>query len=218
MDLRRVSSWVAECLLWPVRLADKCSRIDVVIPEDTRAALQAGQVMVFANHPSLIETFVLRHVLDTVTTQPVWSIADEKLFPKTWFEGFQCIPVSRVVGREALRVNIAACRAQDAILNQKGIVSVYPEGTRTCKTTQRVIKNGREVGVCHNGFLERAQKKGAVLIPVWIEHGRCDTPQGFVTGYCKLFVGSKISLTFGQPLSTQPTPECLAEALLSAGS
>jgi 1-acyl-sn-glycerol-3-phosphate acyltransferase len=186
----------------------------------TQSALENGNVMVFANHPSLIETFVVRYVLDRVTSGSVWSMADENLFPRKWYAGFQCIPVSRVndvAPRHARRVNAAACRFQDHLLTSKGIVVTYPEGTRTCKAARYHTLADRTVGECHCGLLERAVKKGATLIPLWIDFGNCRTPQGFLRGYGKLLVTQPMTLTFGEPYTGPITPAGIAQALLQAG-
>jgi 1-acyl-sn-glycerol-3-phosphate acyltransferase len=191
------------------------------MPATTQAALQQGNVMVFANHPSYIETFVLRLVLDRVVVSEVWSIADDKLFPSAWYESFRCIPVNRARAFDASharRINMAALRKQDAVLAARGVVVMYPEGRRTCNAQSHIHRKDRRIGTCNSSLLERAQKKtGAALVPVWIDHGDCSAPQEFIRGYQKLFFGPRIKLTFGEPYTGSVTSTGITDALLTVG-
>ena len=207
--------FVARFLWLTVWLAKLLGMVKVTVSEDTLQTLRLGNVMVMSNHPSLIETAVNWVVLDLLTKKHVWSITDEYLFNTKWYTSLRAIPVSRRKNTAARAVNVAAVRHQDAILQTGGIVVVYPEGTRTCKAVEHLFKGERRIGRCDVSLVKRAHKKGAALIPVWVEHGDCAKPQNLWTGYCKLLFGQTITITFGEPYHGEVIGELIAQAILS---
>lgn len=210
-----------ETLRAPLRLANKCGHIVFSLPTNTRSLLCSGKVVVFSNHPSFIETFVLWHVLDSLTRRNIWSIADERLLPDRWLEALQCITVSRDSSpqhRERVHAtNLNAQQKVDDVLLHNDLVIFYPEGTRTCNARTHCCLNDRIVGRCRTGLLRRAQVNGASLVPVYVEHGECETPQGYGQGYVKLLRGETMRLTFGEPYTGPITPDGVAHALLTCG-
>lgn len=211
--------FVAKILLAPVQVAYLLGRIRIIIPESTQRVLQAGNVMVVSNHPSFIETFGMRVALETLSNSAVWSIAADDLFVPQWYEAFQCIAVSRAGDTSAKRTNVKAFRKQDAILTAGGMVVLYPEGTRTVNAREHVLANdGRRIGVCHTDSVKRAQEVGASIVPVWVDHGDCSAPQGFLQGYRKLFFSQPpMTLHFGEVYKGDGSQLSVAEAILAAG-
>ncbi|SRR6056297_3018572 len=224
MVISQLGQLLVGSLRLPIRTADHIGQIAVAMPEETSRLLQSGKVVVFANHPSFIETFVLWHLLDKLFTNHVWTVTDEHLFPKSWVKPLKCITVSRAKTRQgphasvyAQQVNTRAAQQFDRVVNQPGIVVCYPEGARTCNTTRRIQLGSRQVGICQCSLLRRARTQGATLVPVWVDHGDCSSPQGFLYGYWKLLVRQPITLTFGEPYDGPVNPTGIANALLGCG-
>lgn len=220
MNSAQFGRFTARLLLSSMWVAHKCNLIQVHINQDQRLSPQSGGLVVFANHPSLIETIAMRYVLDTLHNGEVWSIADERLLPSAWYDSFQCIPVCRASQNDvrAIEINERAKNISEEIISSGGCIVVYPEGTRTCKALHTVTNSSgtKQVGVCRDTFLKLAAALGVTLQPTWIEHGNCSTPQGFVKGYLKLLRGIPIVLRFGSNHTQPVTPESIAAALLAA--
>lgn len=189
-----------------------------------RNAMRRGGVVLIVNHPSLIETLVLPSLfwwqprVGKPTWRP-WSIADAKLFGKrgAWlYPGFHCVPVHRSACAAA--ENKRAMRRVLEILRSNGVVIVYPEGGRTCKGTVFHTDGSRVVRACDPSIVRIAQRVGATVIPVWVEHGRVTTPESFVYGFGKL-LRCPMTVTFGEAMHTRSpaTTRDVADALLRAG-
>mgnify|MGYP001308734308 CR=1 FL=1 len=214
-----VGKIVAKLLLAPIRVAAWLGLVRVTISAEVHSLMREGKVLVVSNHPSLIETFVLRVVLEQVTSKPIWSVADERLFPSMCFESFQCIPVHRGVSLKARKVNVAAARQQDALLEESAVVVLYPEGTRTAKAlSHQHAADGRRIGQCHTTLARRALDRGAAVVPVWVAHGRSDRPHGYCIGYLKLLFGQAMVVKFGHCFEAEASESALAVAILAAGN
>lgn len=220
MNSVRLGRIVARLLWLSMWIAHKCNLIQVHINPQQHRAIQSGGLVVYANHPSMIETLSLRYVLDTLTDHEGWTVTDERVFPAAWHDALQCVPVCRLasVRDHARRINLQARKMITDILGHGGIIVVYPEGGRTCNAG-RIISDAtgtRQVGACKVTFLKPAFVQGAALQPVWIEHGDCSTPQGFRQGYLKLLQGIPITIRFGQVYPETVSPETITSTLLAA--
>lgn len=84
------------------------------------------------------------------------------------FQGIN-VPVDRQRGAQGGISTILALRR---ILENGGRVLIFPEGTRTFKTTKELrirSKSGKELGKLKDGAAWLALKTGARILPIWVE-------------------------------------------------
>jgi hypothetical protein len=182
--------------------------------------------LVFANHPSLIETIIVPALYWSIVPtgnkyKQVWSVSDARLYPQCLHRGLRIIPVSRTTSRDSKQTNTRALFTIRRVLESGGTVFCTPEGGRTIKG-EHFIKNDfgdKVVRTCHDEILRLARLCGAELVPVWVDHGVITSTENYLSGLVKLLNPSKAPMvvTFGKPFHGEITPETIAEALIKTG-
>jgi 1-acyl-sn-glycerol-3-phosphate acyltransferase len=211
-------------LLTPIWISKWFGRIQVQGHPPPRHTLSSGGTLFVANHPSLIETIALPALLspwhwNKKSAHQPYSVADSRLFGRhsEWlYEHFCCITVHRnelsSTGKSWRTVR--SCLHK---LTNQGRLIVYPEGGRTCKGNEWIHYKHRVVRSCNSTIVKLANHTHATIVPVWIDHGDCSTPQSLLRGYYKLFFQEKLVVTFGSPItfsSAEVTDIEVAQALL----
>jgi CMP/dCMP kinase len=145
-----------------------------------------GPVVVIANHASLLDVFFVGQSLPRMGSY----IGKEELFKipviAACVRGFGAIPVKRGgVGKEMVK-------AVYSVLKRGGLLSIFPEGTRS--------KTGKLTGEYHSGAIQFAHKTDAILIPVGIVGAFDALPLG-----AKLPRRSKIVVNVGKPFEWDRT-------------
>lgn len=215
-----VMSYVYVVLLW---LARSLRLIKVTNLHGAHAAIERGNVLFIANHPSLLETIALPALFwpypwQEKTRHVPYSVADINLFPEKWQRAFRLIAVSRDNTPEALAINSQASRRLMKILKQeKGVVIFYPEGGRTFKGRDFIYNGERIVRIPRTELVSLAARIGAEIVPIWAKHGDCSKERGLLKSYFMLFTGQQMTLHFGAPLTGEVTETSIAQALLGAG-
>jgi 1-acyl-sn-glycerol-3-phosphate acyltransferase len=168
-----------------------------------------GKVLVVANHPSLLEPFVLigmffHEFLFRPFKYGPWSMPDKKNFGGFLFRGFwpRFIFVERGNKREEAK---ALFRAAE-VLNDGGILIVFPEGGRTGSggNCERLSSSSgrRQIRKLENGGALLALRTEALVLPVWIgedvEKVLPNVPGKLFSSFPRFW--RSFSLTLGKPM------------------
>lgn len=218
-------SVLAYILLVPLWIARFFGLIKIEHKEHLNAAARMGKLLIIANHPSLLETIVIPSLIWHYgwrdRRHQVWSVTDEHLFGnRPWlYQAFHCICVSREDTTQAKQRNRAAMLAVTRRLERNGIVVLYPEGGRTCKGSFVCVDGTRSVRSCSPLIVQLAQKRGAIILPLYVTHGTSDRPLTLGASYRKLFWGTPMVISVGQPLQRahEVTDAHVVSGLLGAG-
>jgi 1-acyl-sn-glycerol-3-phosphate acyltransferase len=182
-------------------------RIKVIHPE--RFPRWQKKLIVVSNHPSVLETFLLpflffpEYCLRPFTHTP-WSTPDKKLFYDRWFLFWarpRLIPINRG-DKSELAISVVKIKK---ILDQDGVVILFPEGGRTFKGNKFVFsKTGKRIRELETGIGWLIRKTGALVVPIWVE----GTNRVLPNAPGRLFVlpnlrGGKITIRIGRPLLFQ---------------
>lgn len=214
-----VGKGAAYGLLLPVWISLLFGRISTIGYKPTQQVIRDGNVILIANHPSLIETIVLPAMLSPWRwniKQSPYSIADSQLFGsgRAWlYSSFRCIAVHRNAATGSAAINQRAIRSTLQILRNNGVIIAYPEGGRTCKGTSWHTYQNKKVRSCNVNILTIAHRTNTTVIPVWIEHGLVTQPESLLYGYYKLFFCKKMTITFGTPLSSHQLHTCSGDTV-----
>lgn len=139
---------------------------------------QNGSFVIMANHPSLVEAFLLPVILTPRYLFNLnlffWSLPDGKLFSSrtnlssfiktSLFELGRCIMISR-----SAAYNYQQIRQLYRILSSKESVVIHPEGGRTMKGTCFVHLNGRRVRRIESNAATLVARISGAIIPVFVE-------------------------------------------------
>src|SRR5687768_4338746 len=153
---------------------------DVEVEGDAR--LPEGPVVLAANHRSFMDSIFLALVVD----RPVTFLAKAEYFDRrrtAWiFRSTGQIPLRRGSPKGARQAMAAACE----VLDEGGVVGIYPEGTRS--------RDGR----LHRGNLgpaRRAATSGAPIVPVGlVATDKVQEPEKRLPR-----VGQRVTVRFGTP-------------------
>lgn len=139
-------------------------------------AMRRGRVLIVANHPSLIETFLIPLVFWP------WAMVRLRMFPwslpdKNLFKGFtpahhewlRCIRVGRDDTLESRRLNWSAMKRVMDLFERQQCFVAHLEGGRTAKQPDPVIVGPNRMGRIRNAqVLKAAWKKGAWILPLHV--------------------------------------------------
>jgi len=160
-------------LIWWLRWTGR-----IVLIQENRAleALREGRTIIAANHPSLIEPFVLSTVfISHCILRPdqywPWAMPDRRTFLPSWlwrlYWFFRCITVDRGTrgGHSA-----TALRKAHFVLESGCSLVIHPEGGRTGKGSSHIQKCNRKLRrIPRTPIIRLAQKTEAKILPVWID-------------------------------------------------
>lgn len=178
----------------------------------TISLVRRGRVLIVANHPSLIETFLIPLVFWP------WAMFRLRMFPwslpdKNLFKGFtpehhellRCIRVGRDDTLESRRLNWSAMKRVMELLERERCFVAHLEGGRTSKQAEHVLVGLNRMGKIKNAqVLKAAWKKRAWIVPLHVnmkDDMKWDLP-GFGESLRRLLLSPKcwpIRLEFRRP-------------------
>ena len=140
------------------------------------AYARRGRVLIVANHPSLIETFLIPLVfwpwaMLWLRMFP-WSLPDKNLFkgltPED-HERLRCIRVGRDDTPESRKLNWSAMKRVMEQFDHRQCFVAHLEGGRTSKQAEHVSVGPNRMGRIRNAqVLKAAWKKGAWIMPLHV--------------------------------------------------
>jgi 1-acyl-sn-glycerol-3-phosphate acyltransferase len=174
--------------------------------------VRRGRVLIVANHPSLIETFLIPLVfwpwaMFRLRMFP-WSLPDKNLFKgltPEHHERLRCIRVGRDDTLESRKLNWSAMKRVMEHFERQQCFVAHLEGGRTSKQAEHVSVGPNKMGKIKNAqILKAAWKKGAWIMPLHVkmtDDMRRDLP-GFGESLRRLLLSPKcwpIRLEFRRP-------------------
>lgn len=208
-----------------------------------KTAMAQGPVIIVANHPSLIDTFLVAMVLFpqylTSSRFFVWSMPDEKFFERFLNLRFRsiprvlrCVSVDRDAGRNASARKKAAMEQVVDILRNDHSIVWHVGGGRDCtgKAWEEIERAGVPRRIRKNITSHAArvalQVENCRIVPVYIHMPWADGPLGFGQCLWRLFNPRlpPVTLSFGtpytvtQPLDNLAEQERMKTAILNAGA
>ena len=138
--------------------------------------VRRGRVLIVANHPSLIETFLIPLVfwpwaMFRLRMFP-WSLPDKNLFKgftPEHHERLRCIRVGRDDTLESRKLNWSAMKRVMEHFERQQCFVAHLEGGRTSKQAERVSVGPNKMGKIKNAqVLKAAWKKGAWIVPLHV--------------------------------------------------
>jgi 1-acyl-sn-glycerol-3-phosphate acyltransferase len=174
--------------------------------------VRRGRVLIVANHPSLIETFLIPLVFWPWAMVRLrmfaWSLPDKNLFKgftPEHHERLRCIRVGRDDTQESRRLNWSAMKRVMELFDRQQCFVAHLEGGRTSKQAEHVSVGLNKMGKIKNAqILKAAWKKGAWIMPLHVkmtDDMRQDLP-GFGECLRRLLLSPKcwpISFEFRHP-------------------
>lgn len=139
--------------------------------------VRRGRVLIVANHPSLIETFLIPLVFWPWAMfrlrMLLWSLPDKNLFKgftPAHHERLRCIRVGRDDTLESRKLNWSAMKRVMEHFERQQCFVAHLEGGRTSKQVEHVTVGLNKMGKIRNAqILEAAWKKGAWVMPLHVE-------------------------------------------------
>lgn len=135
-----------------------------------------GRVIIAANHPSLLETFLIPIAFWPIgmifPSFFIWSMPDKRLLPvPDWtHELMRCVRVDRGEGDVARAMNMRALKRMIQLLHRGYSFGIHPEGGRSAKQEKKTSAHGREMGVVKNDSIPKvASLTDARILPVWVD-------------------------------------------------
>ncbi|MCH7591745.1 MAG: 1-acyl-sn-glycerol-3-phosphate acyltransferase, partial [Planctomycetes bacterium] len=130
-----------------------------------------------------------------------WSVADKENYYDPWYwrplRFARLIPIRR--NKEGERSDSTALRKMLRVIQQRQNLMVFPEGTRTAKTTRRHrISGGRALGYFRPGIEFLMRHAASEFLPVWIEGTDKIMPVGSLLP--RLWK-SRITIVVGEPFT-----------------
>ena len=141
------------------------------------AYVRRGRVLIVANHPSLIETFLIPLVfwpwaMFRLRMFP-WSLPDKNLFKSftpEHHERLRCIRVGRDDTLESRKLNWSAMKRVMELFERRQSFVAHLEGGRTSKQAEHASVGPNRMGKIRNGqILKAAAKKGAWIMPLHVK-------------------------------------------------
>lgn len=153
-------------------------------------ALGRGGIIIAANHPSLLETFLIplvfwpRFLFNSRFY--VWSTPDVALFPrglKWMYVLLHCVTVDRNNPRQG----VAGVKRVAELLESGRNVVIHPEGGRTVKGKDFRRFGGRKVRRIRTLVPKIACRADAHILPTYVWMRRVNRPLSFWDGLVRLF-------------------------------
>lgn len=208
-----------------VQLLMLFGRIKVVGLKAALPHVHKGSVVIAANHPSLVEPFVLGGILFPAFVFHMrkcpWSIPDKNFYaPRAhWFTvpALKHIPLIRgdtLSGIAVLKEIVRKLRHGDNII-------IHPEGGRTCKGSRFAWNSSRRMRVIRSNIASCTIVGRGKILPVWIDFYD-ETPESFFSGLWQMMWKRRMIIYFGEvyePNRDETRRErnlTLAEKILSA--
>ena len=158
-----------------------------------------GNVIIAANHPSMLETFLIPLLFFPLYLVSlrffIWSVPDRRLLPRRLRWRFwlgRCITVDRSDRRH----NPNRVQKLSAILGNNGVVVIHPEAGRTSKGEKFIFYGDRHMRSFVSGVPTLARDTGATILPLWISGADIILPVGNIIPH---LTRSQITLSFGTP-------------------
>jgi hypothetical protein len=138
--------------------------------------MRRGRVLIVANHPSLIETFLIPLVfwpwaMFSLRMFP-WSLPDKNLFKgftPEHHEWLRCIRVGRDDSLESRKLNWSAMKRVMEHFDRQQCFVAHLEGGRTSKQPDHVSVGPNRIGKIKNAqILKAAWKKDAWIMPLHV--------------------------------------------------
>jgi 1-acyl-sn-glycerol-3-phosphate acyltransferase len=141
-------------------------------------------LLVVSNHLSLLEPIALiglfaHWYLFNLKYGP-WNIAEKANFKR----GLFCLMETRIifVERGSVSSRVESLRRARAILEDGGIVLVFPEGGRTCscRPGEKLLmgRNGKVMREFKGGAAHLASHTNAMVLPIWVDGTDRVSPNG----------------------------------------
>jgi 1-acyl-sn-glycerol-3-phosphate acyltransferase len=189
------------------------------------AFMRQGGVLVCANHPSLIEPFILAGIFMPAFVFNMkrcpWSVPDKNFFRRSihWLTEpcLRHIPLQRGNTVSGVGVSKAIIKKLQAHEN----IIIHPEGGRTCKGTTFNGDNRRQLRTITSSAAACAVVGRAKVLPVWIDFP-VSAPESMRASFFRLLFQQKMIVHFGRPYlpsrrqSQTQLNQTLAEKILSA--
>lgn len=220
------AQWIIFFLGWLIVLGFRvCGRIQEVGLKEAIANVRKGRMVIAANHPSLLEPFVLGGILFPAFAFNMrkcpWSVPDKNFYPPSlhWFtvSALKHIPLDRGNGTSAIMVLKTIVRR----LRQKDSIILHPEGGRTCKGVRFIEKDGRRMRALSSNVASCTIVGRGEILPVWIDFYD-KTPESFFAGLIRMTFSRRMIVRFGKlhtpnrDHNKRQRNDSLAEAILSA--
>ena len=190
-------------------------------------AVRHGGVIIAANHPSLLETFLIPLVFWPRFLFNhrfyVWSAPDIALFPtglKWLYVLLHCVTLDRTNPRQS----VAGVKQITELLQAGRTIVIHPEGGRTIKGDDFRRFGGRKVRRIRTLVPKIAERVGAHIMPAYVWMRRVDRPLSFWDGIVRLFRRDRtpIVISFARtyrvrsPMQLNVENEKLEKKILSA--
>jgi 1-acyl-sn-glycerol-3-phosphate acyltransferase len=163
---------------------------------------RSGPLIVVANHTSNIDPPLVAAWLQPALGRPLQFLAKEQLFVPV------LRPILRMYGAIVVRAggsDVEAYRAAVTVLRGGGVVSIFPEGTRSLDGVMREP---------HAGVALIAARSGATILPVGISGAhRFLPPRRTLPVY-----GTQMIIRVGEPFSIQLDPTLDRRAAIHAAT
>ncbi len=205
---RSISMWcscgiTSALTLPPYLLLRGMRRITITGRERIRALPSHSNLLIIANHPSMIDAFLVtaaifgvRPLINPFRYFP-WQTPDAKnflwLFP--WFRFGKFICIKR--NAHGNRHDPGAYRKLLSVLPESSVL-IFPEGTRSGNTREvfALTRNGTRIGRPQKGVGALILHSNPTVIPVLIQGAECVLPIG--RAMIRPFA-AKIRITIGEP-------------------
>jgi 1-acyl-sn-glycerol-3-phosphate acyltransferase len=151
---------------------------------------QSGPLIVVANHTTLVDPPFVAAWLQPALGRPLQFLAKEQLFTAT------LSPILRMYGAILVKAggsDVEAYRAAVSVLRGGGVVSVFPEGTRSLDGVMIAPRAGIAL---------IAARTGAPILPVGISGGHRFLPSGRTLPA----FGTRLTLRVGRPFTITLDP------------
>ncbi len=153
--------------------------------------IRHGNVVIAANHPTLLETFLIPLMFTPRglfnERYFVWSMPDKRLFGRLpVYNAWRCITVDRNRTRKAREHNKLADQKAGQMLREGYSIVVHPEGGRTSKGASLIERNGRSMRPVSVSPVKLAYRTGGRVLPIWV--AVADGMQRDLPGFGRLFL------------------------------
>lgn len=218
--------WIIFCGGWCIiRLYMMFGRVRVVGLKEALEHIKEGGVVVAANHPSLIEPFVLGGIFARAFVFDMkkcpWSVPDKGFYSERAQRFLR--PILKLIPHARGNAMSGAVILEKLVqlVDEGHNVIVHPESGRTCKGSRFLEKNGRRMRVFSSSIASCALAERIRIIPVWIEFYD-KAPESFLAGLWRITWRHRMTVHFGSLYETNPNEtreernNTLAERILSA--
>ncbi len=167
-----------------------------------------GNVILVANHPSIVDPFLLsalffrQYVIRPFKYSPI-NVSDKKIFCDHWYF-FWLRPLLVPVDRRSKGAGLKTLFLIKNLLDCGKTIIIFPEGSRTFRAKDFLhSKAGKEIGIFKDGVGWLATKTGAIIVPVWIDGSHRVFPNRSDRYFPEINLSERLSIRIGKPLTFQ---------------